>query len=48
MHGVLMHFSIMNAYGYKENVISVFSLYVCHVCMIKELLVFPAQGTNQS
>ena len=48
MHGVLMHFPFMNAYGYKENMVSEFSLYVCHVCMIKEWLVFPAQGTNQT
>ena len=48
MHGVLMHFPSMNAYGCKENVVSVCSLYVCHVCMIKVSLAFPAQGTNQT
>ena len=35
-------FSTMNAYGCKENVVSVCFLYVCHVCMIKVSLAFPA------
>ena len=39
MHGVLMHFPIMNAYGCKENMVSVYYLYVCHVCVIIERIV---------